>query len=387
MINKKIYLSFPNRKKNKKERNLGIDSLRIIAIFFIINHHIIYHGASINKINNFSFKNNLLLFMNTIFCSGVNIFGMISGFVGFRSHNYSNLIYLLFQTFIYNYGIALYYKITKPLSVKDLNLYLYPLFISDYWYFTAYFSMYFFLQIINSGIKEIGKRELGLFNFIIFSIFSCFNQISHYSTVLRKDLFGLTNGFSYIWLIILYFYGGYFGKFNNDSHNYNKFIIFLICISFILIVALLRNIIIINKIKRYKSDFGMLVEYTSPSSVIISICFIIMLSKINIQFFLLKKIIGFFSPLTYGVYLLHNHILVRHNIIRYKYAWILKYHSSKLLWIEFFESSKIFLFCSFIDYFRLLLFKITKIRDICKLLSIIITKIGNTILFIFELLY
>ena len=197
MINKKIYLSFPNRTKNKKERNLGIDSLRIIAIFFIINHHIIYHGASINKINNFSFKNNLLLFMNTIFCSGVNIFGMISGFVGFRSHNYSNLIYFLFKTFIYNNGIYLYYKITKPLSVKDLNLYLYPLFISDYWYFTAYFSMYFFLQIINSGIKEIGKRELGLFNFIIFSIFSCFNQISHYSKLLRKDLFGLTNGFSY----------------------------------------------------------------------------------------------------------------------------------------------------------------------------------------------
>jgi len=198
MINKKIYLLFPMRTKNKIKRNLGIDSLRIIAIFFIINHHIIYHGASLKKINNFSFKKSLLLFINTIFCSGVNIFGMISGFVGFRSHNYSNLIYLLFQTFIYNYGIALYFKITKPHSVRDLNLYLYPLFISDYWYFTAYFSMYFFLPIINSGIKEIGKREFGLFNLSIFSIFSCFNQISHYSKVLRKDLFGLKNGFSYI---------------------------------------------------------------------------------------------------------------------------------------------------------------------------------------------
>ena len=118
---------------------------------------------------------------------------MISGFVGFRSHNYSNLIYLLFQTFIYNYGIALYYKITKPNSVKDLNHYLYPLFITDYWYFTAYFSMYFFLPIINSGIKEIGKREFGLFNLSIFSFFSCFSQISHYSSVLGSDIFSLHN--------------------------------------------------------------------------------------------------------------------------------------------------------------------------------------------------
>lgn len=148
MINNKFYLLFPMSKENRIKRNLGIDLLRIISIFFIINHHMIYHGTSLYQIKNFSFKYSLLLFFNTIFCSGVNIFGMISGFVGFRSHNYSNLIYLLFQTFIYNYGIALYYKITKPNSVKDLNHYLYPLFITDYWYFTAYFSMYFFCQLL-----------------------------------------------------------------------------------------------------------------------------------------------------------------------------------------------------------------------------------------------
>ena len=71
---------------------------------------------------------------------------------------------------------------------------------------------------------------------------------------------------------LIYFFGSYFGKFNNDSHNYNKFIIFILCISFILIVTLLRNIIIINKIKIYNSDRGMRVEYNSPTSVIISIC-------------------------------------------------------------------------------------------------------------------
>ena len=185
----------------------------------------------------------------------------------------------------------------------------------------------------------------------------------------------------------LYFFGSYFGKFNNDSHNYNKFIIFILCISFILIVTLLRNIIIINKIKIYNSDRGMRVEYNSPTSVIISICLIISLSKINIHLKKKKKIICFFSPLTYGIYLIHNHILVRHDIIRYKFSWILKYNTFRLILIEFFESTKIFLVCAFIDYFRLLLFKILKIRDICKLLSIILSKFGNRILFFFELLY
>ena len=173
---------------------------RIFSILFIINHHIIYHGGPLFKTKLLSFKNDLLLFLNTIFCSGVNIFGMISGFVGFHSHKYSNLIYLFLQTFIYNFGIALYFHKTKPNIVKDLYIFVYPLFISDYWYFNAYFILYFFLPLINIGIKNMGKKELATFNISIFLLFSCFNQIKHYSKILRKDFFNLNNGFCYMWL-------------------------------------------------------------------------------------------------------------------------------------------------------------------------------------------
>jgi len=95
MINNIFYLLFPINKENRIKRNLGIDILRIISTIFIINHHIIGHGACLRLVKKFNFKNSLILFLNTIFCSGANIFGIISGFVGFRSHNYSNLILYL----------------------------------------------------------------------------------------------------------------------------------------------------------------------------------------------------------------------------------------------------------------------------------------------------
>lgn len=184
-------------------------------MLFIINHHIIYHGGPLFNSKILSGKNNFLLFLNVIFCSGVDTFGMISGYVGFYSHKYSNLIYLLLQTAFYNYGIALCFKKTKPNIVQDLNHFLYPLFISDYWYFNEYFILYFFLPLLNAGIKNISKREMGTFNLTIFFLFSCFNQIRHYSTRLRKDFFYFNNGFTYMWLIILYLFGSYFGRFNN----------------------------------------------------------------------------------------------------------------------------------------------------------------------------
>ena len=370
-----------------KKRHFGIDIARIFAMILIINHHILFHGGPRTGTNNFLSVNNLLIYFNTIFCSGVDIFGMISGFVGFRSHNYANLIYLFIQTSLYNYGIAYYYYKIKPHWVHDLNFYKYPVFITDYWYFTAYFVMYFLLPLVNAGIKGMDKRKMGIFNLFIFLFFSCFNQIIHYSKILKKDIFSFNNGLSYFWLFLLYFYGGYFGRFYEESHICNKLITFILCIAIIILAAYIRNLVIINQKKYNDHGFGMCYEYTSPSQVIIATCFIIMFSKINIKFVFIQKVISLFAPLTYGVYLLHNHKIVREKVISGNYSWLLKYHSFKIITMELLESLKIFLYCSFIDYIRFLLFKIFRIKQICIFISYLIDKISNGILYIFEFIY
>ena len=127
-----------------RKRHYGIDIARIVAMYFLVTHHVLFHGGPMSHTKLLSYDNNLLIYLNTIFCSGVDMFGMISGLVGFHSHKYSKLIYLLFQSFLYCYGIAYYFKINNPSYVKDLNKYLYPIFSNNYWYFNAYFIVYFF---------------------------------------------------------------------------------------------------------------------------------------------------------------------------------------------------------------------------------------------------
>ena len=234
--------------------------------------------------------------------------------------------------------------------------------------------------------------------------FSCFYQIKHYSKVLNNDLFSLKNGFSYIWLLILYFFGGYFGKFNSTSRNRNKFLLFILLSSIIVIVTWYRTKLVVNKIKFYNNSNGMKAEYTAPSCVIVAVCFIMMLTKLEIKiniikkiisFFgpleikinIIKKIISFFGPLTYGIYLTHNHLIVRTKIIANNYRWLLNYHSYKLLLMEGYESFKIFMFCAFIDYIRFLIFKALRIKQICLLISSLFDKICNGFLAIFEIIY
>ena len=180
----------------------------------------------------------------------------------------------------------------------------------------------------------------------------------------------------------------YFGRFYSESRKYYKIITFIICFVIIYMAAYYRNIVLINKIKQnINKFFEMRVEYTSPAYVIISTCIIIICSKLEINFIVFQKIISFFAPLTFGVYLIHNHLIVRNKIIAKNYSWLLKYHSYKLISMEMLEGLKIFVYCSFIDFIRLLLFKLFRIRQICIFIDKLITKILNYIVLLFEFLY
>jgi len=216
----------------KNNRNYGIDLVRMLSMIFIINHHIIFHGGPLFKTKIFSLEHKIFIFLNVICVSGVNIFGLISGCIGFHSYKFSNLFYLLFTTFLYSITISHLFKYFKPKLIEKFLNHLYTLFITDYWYFTAYFTMYFFFPLINEGIAQIKQKKMTHFIINLFFIFSFLNEMRKYSKIFKSlDIFNLKNGFSYSWLLILYLFGSYLGKFKIDI-NKKKISIIILNISF-----------------------------------------------------------------------------------------------------------------------------------------------------------
>lgn len=359
---------------NEKKRNYGIDLLRIISMLFIINHHIIFHGGFLSKTKRFSFEFNIFIFLNIICCSGVNIFGMISGFVGFNKYKYSNLLYLLFVTFFYSIFLVLIFKIIYPKSIIiDIKQYLIPIFVTDYWYVNSYFLMYFFIPIINKGINGMNNNYMRNFLLNLFIIFSIIGQLKNYINIFnKKDFLSIKNGFTHSWLIILYFIGSYFGKFYKYNKKNKKYFLFKF-IFILFLFGFIRTKIILYKYHKYNHSCKMNIDYTSPSAVIISICFIIIFSSCNINNFYLIKFISFFSRLTFGIYLIHNHTIFRRIIIKKKFIWITKYKSYKIILMEIISSLFLFLFCSIIDYIRYLVFNILRIRELCIIIIDLIT--------------
>lgn len=376
-------LEYENKNQNflkKNNRNYGIDLARILSMILIINHHIVFHGGPLFKTKIFSLEHKIFLFLNSICTSGVNIFGLISGCIGFHSYKYSNLFYLLFTTFLYSISISHLFKFFKPELVSNNVHHIYTLFITDYWYFTAYFTMYFFFPLINEGITQIKQKKMYHFIINLFLVFSFLNEIMRYSKRFKSlDIFNLKNGFSYSWLLILYLFGGYLGKFKIDINKKRNKYYYIKYIFIIIIFGLIKTKLLLDEIAKYDAHHIKNINYASPTYLGISISIILIFSNININNKNLIKLITFFSSLTYGIYLSHNHVFVRLLLVKKYFLWILKYKSINMVLIEIMCSFGVFLFCGFIDSIRIIIFRFLKIKKLFILLENKITIMADKV--------
>ncbi|MBQ3005393.1 MAG: acyltransferase, partial [Clostridia bacterium] len=94
----------------KKERNYGIDLLRIVSMLMVVTLHTLNFGGILHNVEPFSFKYyfNWFLYLGA-YCA-VNCYGLIAGYVGYGSKSkYSNLINLYLQTLFYSLFSAILY--------------------------------------------------------------------------------------------------------------------------------------------------------------------------------------------------------------------------------------------------------------------------------------
>jgi hypothetical protein len=349
----------------------------MIAIIFV---HTLGHSGAFDK---FKYKK-LHLFED--FCNWhINGFCLISGIIGYKTHKYSNILYLWLWVVFYSVGIHLYYQKYKrdnSVGVELMSDYC-PVISNKYWYFTKYFGMYFFLPVINKGIDYLTKYELRITVISLHCIIVIWPQYKDKNFI----KFGLDNGGSILWFILLYITGGYIGKYNIIYHGIKKYIYCLICLTIFVSTSLAKynyyfHGVIFNNIKSYylrKIIFFMNIFFASKNALVPRVLQTVSMALFTIQLDYnkyLAKIITFFGPLTFGIYLIHDNNIIREKIIRTLYSNLSNNLSlNEVVKISMIYVFKIFIFCSMIDYGRHIIFTIFKVRKLCILLEKIAVKI------------
>lgn len=287
--------------KKIKIRESNFELLRIIAMILIVLHHFYYNNIIIDYVH--ITRNEMI---SQIISAGgkigVNLFVLISGYFLINSKfNIKKLIKLFGETWFYSVAIALIaiLGLKIQIGIKELLQVIFPITYNQYWFITAYAVMYIFSDYINKFLKLLSKKEYDKLLIMLIVIFSILPSIMG-AKFLASDLG---------WLIILYAIGAYINLFYKEK-NKNKIKIFCTCILSvvgilsILILDKLNNIINIEPLR-----FALPMNQIVPLGI--SIMIFLIFKNINIGE---KKIINRIASCTFGVYLIHQQILIKNFI-------------------------------------------------------------------------
>ena len=292
-------------KKSIDERNYGIDLLRIVAMFMVVLLHSLGQGGVLKSVVIGSFQYKVAWLMEICAYGAVDIFALISGYVAYndkeKKNNYANYVILWFEVVFYGLLITVCFNIYNPslISIKDYLMAIFPVSNDAYWYFTAYTGLFILMPLLDAGLRNIDNVVCKNMLFLLLVLFSFINTFT--------DVFKLSKGYSFVWLVILYILGGIIKKCNLGS-KLKKYQIILSIVGLFIITYLF-------KIYGNGKISDLLISYISPTILISAILFIIYFSRIKFND-LGIKIVKFLAPSTFSVYLINTNRLVFKYIIK-----------------------------------------------------------------------
>ena len=351
-----------------KQRNIGIDVLRIVSMFFIIIGHILMQGGFLSAYLNEGLQGSYYFF-NTLYVlvyCGVNCFALVSGYVGWQNtFKLEKIIKLWANVVFWSVGVSLILFVYNKdfFSVKEAISMFLPLIRGRYWFFNAYFVMFMFSPLLNHLICTLPKKTFQYFLFAAAFIF-CFVPF----VALGNDVLRIQSGFEFSWLMVMYLVGGYFSKYPVTVKKPYKCII--ACFGFTLLNFIYKYLVelVTTKLFGAPSHGDLFMSHTSPIIVGEAISIFLYFCNLKIENKKLIKIVSFITPAIFSVYIIHVHPLVFWRIIKDAFTWLTQYNLLVTFMLIMAMALAIFIGCVALDYIRILIFKLFKVDYFCGVL-------------------
>ena len=303
----------------RKGRAANYELLRIFAMVMVVVMHFLSHSGSLIAldvpVNGVRIAGSLL----EAFCLvAVNVYVLISGYFGVRSSfKVGKVAALLCQIWFYALLIPIVLTVLgvstegAVLGVYGLIQYLFPIETEHYWFATSYFMLYLLTPVINTAVKNMSERRLKITLGCLLILFCGIKSVS--PVVFAFDKYG----YDLAWFICVYLLAAYLGLYGWKFFEEKGWIIY--------IVSALTSFgitILMWFLSRYVDSFRY--YFTVPFHYNFVLCLagavglFYGFSHIRIGEGAAAGLIRKLGGLSFGIYLLHEHIDLR---LRW-YEWI-----------------------------------------------------------------
>ncbi len=299
-------------------RNSGIDLLRLLSMFFVVAVHTLSKGwgGLLEAAQPGTTQYLLAALLQAVTITSVDLFALISGYVGYSDQKKAVRITPLLQLYLQVVACGLFaaavFLVLRPelVSRKDFLTPFIPITSDLYWYYTAYVGLFLVMPLLNAGLRHTPKRTLRVVFAAMFAAFSIYTCV--------VDRFKLEAGYTTIWLILLYIMGGILKK----CEIGRALRPWMIAAG----IAVLTGTAWIWKL--YGPEVSllgigtkreMLVGYTSPTTLGASVLYVIGFSRLRCGRHL-KRFATFTAPCVFAAYLLNANALVHDHLIEGRFA-------------------------------------------------------------------
>lgn len=335
-----------------KKRVSKFEFLRMIAMYMIVLHHSIIHGAldiSSNQLKMHPINASILSILESGGKIGVFLFVLITGYfmINFRI-TLKKIVKLWLPIFFWS--VTLYLIMGKfagyAFTVKGLIKSIFPIIFAQYWFMTAYFFMYLLIPFLNIIVKNIVSKKK-----IIYAI-----TLGIFLIIASTQIFFDGNaGSMLINFCIVYCWGGLIRIYHSKiKRNLNVRLMGIFVLSELIGVELpLIGFLLSGKVQLLRISSEFVYEPSTIFIVLIAITFFIYVSFWKDNYYpWINKI----AATTFGIYLisdnnnvreyLWNNLLHMHTIINKNYAVIYVIVASLV----------VFIVCSLLETLRKKLF-------------------------------
>ncbi len=355
--------------KLAKERNYGVDFLRIFSMFMAVVLHVLGQGGILDAATPGSTHYWVAWFLEVAMYCAVDCFALISGYVlSVKNTKISAIASLWVQTFFYTTSLTLVFFLFFPgtaMTKFDVLFSFFPIITKQYWYVSAYLGMYILVPVLNVALANVKKMTLELVFIGMLVVHSGFS--------LKFDPFHLGEGCSVMWLSLLYLLGGYIRKYDLVS-KVKKYKGWLLYISMTVLTFMSKyDIETFTSLPERDENFGnILISFVSPTVFLAAVGLFIATAQMKFPK-PVKKIISVFSPAAFGVYLIHVCKPIWVDVFEGFSAKYVNYSPFIMILMVLAAAIVIYLACSIIELIRIRLFKLlginyllSKFEGLCK---------------------
>lgn len=299
----------------KNKRMANIELLRIFAMVMVVVMHFLYYSNSLMEAESAISSRKIVGTLMEAFClAAVNTYVFISGYFGVKgSFKPSKAVALLCQIWFYSILIPLVLMAfgvpTSGYGEGEFNIYglascFFPIETEHYWFATAYFMLYLLTPVLGTAVKNMSKRQLQITLGGLLILFSVVKSISPIEFVVDNY------GYDLAWFICVYLTAAYFSLYGGKIFERRGWIIYIAsaAASFLLQMLLWA---VCEKSSSFAYYFTVPFHYNFILCLTGAIGLFYGFLQIKIKEGRLAQAIRKLGPLSFGIYLLHEHIDLR----------------------------------------------------------------------------